>query len=154
MQLNFYDTRIGDDYHTNLVKEKTVDYEVEKVNKPEEFAEMMQKVLFMDKLAEEYCYMIALNNRNRVLGIFFISKGTVSQSVVGVREVYMRALFVGAVHIILCHNHPSGDCTPSKDDILITRKFKAAGEFMGISLSDHIIIGGENYFSFYESELM
>ena len=154
MKLNFYDTRIGEDYKTNLVKEKTISYEVDKVNKPKEFAEMMRNVLFMDKLAEEYCYMIALNNQSRILGIFFISKGTVSQSVVGVREVFMRALFVGAAHIILCHNHPSGDCLPSKDDIMLTKRFKEAGLLLGIPLSDHIIVGEDSYFSFFEAELM
>lgn len=154
MKLNFYDTRIGEDYKINLVKEKTISYEVDKVNKPKEFAEMMRNVLFMDKLAEEYCYMIALNNQNRILGIFFISKGTVSQSVVGVREVFMRALFVGAAHIILCHNHPSGDCLPSKDDIMLTKRFKEAGLLLGIPLSDHIIVGEDSYFSFFEEELM
>ena len=153
MQLNFYDTRIGEDYQTSLVKEKTVFYEAEKISKPKEFAELMQKVLFMNKLAEEYCYMIALNNRNRVLGVFFISKGTVSHSLIGSREVFMRALVIGAAHIILCHNHPSGDCFPSKDDILLTKRFKEAGELLGIPLSDHIIVGEDKYFSFYENEL-
>ena len=154
MKLNFYDTRIGEDYKTNLVKEKTISYEVDKVNKPKEFAEMMRNVLFMDKLAEEYCYMIALNNQNRILGIFFISKGTVSQSVVGVREVFMRALFVGAAHIILCHNHPSGDCLPSKDDIMLTKRFKEAGLLLGIPLSDHIIVSEDSYFSFMEHDML
>lgn len=154
MQLNFYDTRITEDYHTMLVKEKSVHYEAEKMTLPKEFAEMIHKVLDIGKLGEEYCYMFALNTKNRVLGIFFLAKGTVNQCIVGIREVYMRALLIGASSIIFCHNHPSADCTPSSDDILLTRRLKEAGALMGIPLLDHIIIGGTDYCSFKEQEIL
>lgn len=153
MRITFYDARISDN-KTMLVKEKAVNYETEKINSPKKVAEMMKKLLHLEEMAEEYCYMIAQSNSCRVLGVFFISKGTVNASLVSPREIFIRALLVGAVHIVLCHNHPSGDAAPSKQDIAITKKIKEAGELLDVVLADHIIIGGETYFSFHESSLL
>lgn len=153
MRITFYDTRVTKDYHTMLVKEKSIDYE-ERINNPKEIAELMRKILEMDMLGEEHCYMLALNNKNRILGVFLISKGTINQSIISAREVFMRALLVGASHIILCHNHPSKDCTPSNNDFMTTKRFKEAGELMGIPLLDHLIIGGDSYFSFNEAKML
>lgn len=112
MKITFYDTRITDDYHMVLVEEKALECDKKSITNSADVAEMMQ-LLEMDKLGEEHCYLLALNTKGMVLGIFLLSKGTIDMSLLGIREIYIRALLAGASRIILCHNHPSKDCTPS-----------------------------------------
>lgn len=154
MRINFYEAMLSEDDRTKLVKEKGLNYEAEKLNNPEDIVLMMRRLLHMEQMAEEYCYMIAINSSCKVLGIFFISKGTVNVSLITPREIYIRALLSGAVQIILCHNHPSGNVVPSEQDIAITRKIKEAGEIISINLADHIIIGRDSYFSFNEAKIL
>lgn len=108
----------------------------------------------MGELAEEYCYMIALNSTCKILGVCFLSKGTVNANLVGPREVYLRAVFLGAAHIILCHNHSSGNAMPSDQDFKLTERIKEAGSLLDIRLSDYIIIGRDEYFRFAEQKLL
>ena len=149
MRINFYDA-VLEDNRTMLVKEKAVNFEAGKMNNSKEVVMVMRKLLHLEKRAEEYCYIIALNSSCRIIGIFFLSKGTVNASIISPREFYIRALLVGAVQVIFCHNHPSGSITPSDSDIETTKRLKEAGELININLADHIIIGGENHFSFKE----
>lgn len=76
-----------------------------------------------------------------------LSRGTVNASLVSPREIFVEALKYGAVSIALVHNHPSGDPTPSKEDILITKRIKEVADLVGIPLIDHIIIGDNKYIS-------
>lgn len=154
MRINFYDARITDEGRTILMKEKGINYNDAAMNCPENIALMMQSLLHMDELAEEHCYMIALNSSCKVLGVFFVSKGTVNASLVSSREVFLRAMLIGAVQIILCHNHPSGNITPSDSDIKLTKQMKEAGELLNILLVDHIIIGRDNYLSLKRAGLL
>ena len=154
MQINFYEARLSEDDRTMLIKEKGVDYEEGKLNSPKGIAMMMRKLLNMGQMAEEHCYMIAMNSSCKVLGIFLISKGTVNVSLISPREVYIRALLPGALQIVLCHNHPPGCAVPSESDMEATKKVKEAGKLMGIALADHIIIGGDSYLSFKEAEIL
>lgn len=89
-----------------------------------------------------------------LLGDKVISIGTVNASLVSPREVFLCALASQAVHIILLHNHPSGIPLPSTQDKLVTRRIQEGGELLGIHLSDHIIIGDNQYFSFKEEHLL
>ncbi|MCI8491129.1 MAG: DNA repair protein RadC [Lachnospiraceae bacterium] len=89
-----------------------------------------------------------------LLGEEVISVGTVNASLVSPREIFQRALQYGAVHIILLHNHPSGVPIPSTQDKLVTRRVQQCGELLGVHLSDHIIIGDNQYFSFKEENLL
>lgn len=154
MRINFYDARTTDDGRTVLVKERGTNYGTLQINSPEKVSLMMRVLLHMDELAEEHCYMIALDSPCRILGIFFLSKGTVSASPMGPREIFMRAALIGAVQIILCHNHPSGCTAPSGSDIELTRRIKEAGILLNIPLADHIIIGRDGYLSFKEEGLL
>ena len=154
MRINFYDARITDDDKTILVKERGINYETMNMNNPEKIYLMMQQLLHMGELAEEHCYMIALNSSCRILGMFLISKGTVSLSPVSPREVFMRAMLIGAVQIIFCHNHPSGNTTPSECDMELTRRIKESGKLLNICLTDHIIVGKDSYLSFKEANLL
>lgn len=154
MRISFYDTRLSEDYKTILIKEKAVNYKVGNMNSPKEVTAMLQDLLHMGELAEEYCYMIALNSTCKILGVCFLSKGTVNANLVSPREIYLRAVFLGATHIILCHNHPSGNAMPSDQDFKLTERIKEAGSLLDIRLSDHIIIGKDEYFSFAEHKLL
>ena len=89
-----------------------------------------------------------------LLGEELISIGTVNASLVSPREIFLRALSNQAVYIILLHNHPSGIPLPSTQDKQITRRIQESGEMIGIPLSDHIIIGDNQYFSFKEERLL
>lgn len=103
---------------------------------------------------QEHMKLLMLNTKARLIGETDISKGTVNASLVSPRELFIEALQKNAVSIILLHNHPSGDPTPSKEDILITKRIKEAGNLIGIELLDHIIIGNNCYTSLAEENLV
>ena len=86
--------------------------------------------------------------------VFEISHGTVKMSVVSPREVFQKALLANAVAIVLLHNHPSGDPTPSKQDINVTKRLMEAGDIIGVNVLDHLVIGRPGYFSLKENELV
>ncbi len=92
--------------------------------------------------------------RNHLLKDEVLSTGTVNASLVSPREIFRRALQYQAVHIILLHNHPGGDPTPSGEDLRVTQRVQEAGKLVGIPLTDHIIIGDNQYFSFQEKEML
>ena len=98
--------------------------------------------------------MMALDGRNQYLGEQLISKGTFNASFVTPREVFREALRMQAAGIILLHNHPSGDPSPSMDDLNTTEQIRKGAETTGIALLDHIIIGDHRYFSFREQDMI
>lgn len=103
---------------------------------------------------QEHMKLLMLNTKSKLIGETNISKGTVNSSLVSPRELFIEALEKNAVSIILLHNHPSGDPTPSQCDILLTQRVKDAGDLIGIELLDHIIIGNNCYISFAEQKLI
>lgn len=154
MRINFYDTRIEDDNSIILVKENAVNYDAESFDNPKCIVNMLNELMELNKKAEEHIYLIGMNSKNKVAGVFFVAKGTVNQCLTSPREIFIRLLLAGAVHFVVCHNHPSGDCMPSRDDILLTKRLKEAGVLLNIPLVDHIIIGGDWYYSFKEQETL
>ncbi len=98
--------------------------------------------------------IVLLDVKSRILSFRIISVGILDSSLVHPREVFSEAILNSAASIILTHNHPSGDPTPSSDDIATTDKLVKAGQIMGIEVVDHIIIGGSKYISFKEQRLM
>ncbi len=102
---------------------------------------------------QETMKLLMLNTKSNLIGETDISKGTVNEALVSPRELFIEALEKNAVSIILLHNHPSGDPTPSTNDLLITKRVKEAGDLIGIKLLDHIIIGNNCYISFAEQKL-
>lgn len=151
MRLTFYDTRIDEDGRTVLVKERAINYTCEKLDTAEKVAALTRDVLQMHVLGEEHCYLIAQNNCCKVLGVFLISKGTVSMCSISPREVFLRALLIGAKSVVLCHNHPSGDVTPSREDFNVTKRMIEAANLLDIQFNDHIIVGRDGYYSFAET---
>ncbi len=104
----------------------------------------------MRHLTQEKILLIMLDTKNRIIKDQFISKGTVNASIMPTREIFVCAQKHEAVNIILLHNHPSGDPSPSGEDIRITRRISEAGSIVGITLMDHIIIGDNRYISLKE----
>lgn len=103
---------------------------------------------------QEELRMMCFNTKLILIKEVFLSKGTVSASVITAREVFIEALKCRAVNIILLHNHPSGNPSPSRDDLIFTENIKRAGELVGIRLIDHIIIGDNSYISLKERGLL
>ena len=99
-------------------------------------------------LEQECVYLILLDTKCNILKEIHLSSGTVNSSIVSIRDIFINALNYKASGIILLHNHPSGDPTPSKQDFSITINVKEAGILMNIPLFDHIIVGDMNYYSF------
>ena len=101
-------------------------------------------------LEVEQVILVMTDGKNQFLKDCVLSSGTVNMSLISPREIFMTALKMQAVHILLVHNHPSGDPTPSRDDIEITTRIHEASQIMNIPLVDHIIIGDTTYMSFKE----
>lgn len=151
MRITKYTTKLDESNLNILVKESARNYSKHKrLERPEIIAEMLNDILDLQNMAEEYLYLMALDSKSKLLGLFEISHGSVNASICTPREIFIRALLCGATNIILAHNHPSGDPTPSREDHKATRRIKEAGLLMGIKLLDHIIIGRGRYLSFGE----
>ncbi|WP_296029476.1 RadC family protein [Dorea sp.] len=103
---------------------------------------------------QEHMKLLMLNSKARLLGETTISKGTVNASLITPRELFVEALQKNAVSIIILHNHPSGDPTPSREDMLTTKRILDAGALIGIELLDHIVIGNNCYISFREEGML
>lgn len=103
---------------------------------------------------QELVYVMLLNTKGFLIRDVMISQGTVNASVVSPREIFIEAVKHHAVSLVLIHNHPSGDPAPSREDILLTKRVKEAGELLGIRLLDHIIIGDNCYISLKERGIL
>lgn len=95
--------------------------------------------------------IVLLDTKHRVLRTAVLAIGTLNSSAVQPREVFREAAIGGAAAIVVFHNHPSGDPTPSPDDRELTRRLVAAGRLMGIDVIDHLVLGDTRYWSFKES---
>lgn len=153
MSIVTYRTELDDMQHNILVKEQSIGYAVERFNHPEQIAKMLNDVFRISKQAEEYLYMLALNADGMILGVFELSHGSVNYTICNPRDIFIKALLCGAVNIVLAHNHPSGNTSPSKADMEAYKRVYEAGKLIGIDLIDNIIIGNDRYYSFKEHEI-
>ena len=108
----------------------------------------------MAPLAQEQLRVLLLNTKNQVLGQRVVYQGNVNSSIVRPAEVFRPAVIEAVPSIIISHNHPSQDPTPSPEDAAITRDIAQAGKLLGIELLDHVVIGGEKFVSLKERGLM
>ncbi len=112
---------------------------------------------FMEELRhkeQEHLIALFLNTRNKLLREKLMFKGTVNASIISPREIFLEALEVHAVQLVLVHNHPSGDPSPSLEDIRVTKRISKGGELLGIQLLDHVIIGDRCYSSLRERGIL
>lgn len=119
-----------------------------KLDNPKQIWEA-SKYLF-DGLKQEYFYCFYFNNKQELISKKLIFMGTINQATTHTREIFKEAYKTSASSIVCLHNHPSNDPTPSKADILFTEKLMRTGSIQGIPVIDHIIVGQNFYYSFYE----
>ena len=112
-------------------------------------------LLAEDKIDQdkEHFWVFHLDNRNRIKLIDLVSLGILNSSIVHPRETFRRAVIEGSAQIIIAHNHPSGEATPSEDDLTVTKRLIKAGEILGIELIDHLIITLTGFTSMKEKAL-
>jgi DNA repair protein RadC len=109
--------------------------------------------LISDSSYEEF-WILILNRANQVITYKCVSEGGLSGTVADPKKIFRTALEYNAAAVILCHNHPSGNTTPSEQDIRLTTKMKEAGKSLEMPVLDHLIIGSDNYFSFADNGLL
>ena len=126
--------------------------ELHKITSSKTIFDIMQPII--GELAYEEFWIIYLNNANKIISKSQLSKGGITGTVVDVRLVFKTALELGAVGIILVHNHPSGTIQPSEADKQITQKLKSGGEYLDIRILDHIIVTETQYFSFSDAGIL
>jgi DNA repair protein RadC len=134
-----------------VVKESNCNYNVESpVSSPGAARDLLNQIFNLEYQSEEVFVVMCMNTKNKIVGAFEVSRGTINASMVHPREVFKRAIAVNAASIIISHNHPSGEVKPSKEDKEVTKRLKDAGNILGIPVLDHLIIGDDRYYSFKE----
>ena len=126
--------------------------ERKKITSSDSVFEYLQPI--MGELPHEEFWILYLNNSNKIIKSAQLSKGGITGTVVDVRLAFKEALQLGAVGIILAHNHPSGTLKPSQADIQLTKKLKIAGESLDIKVLDHLIVTEKAYFSFADENML
>jgi len=97
---------------------------------------------------------VHLNTKNQIISYEVVSVGSLNASIVHPREVFKGAILSNAASVVLCHNHPSGDPNPSKEDKQLTNRLEKAGKILGIEVLDHVIFAGSNFYSFKAEEVL
>lgn len=129
--------------------------EMIKIKSSLEASEVLRKCFNQDTFfMQEQFIILMLNQSSKVLGYYPLSTGGLTATVVDLRLIFSTAIKTFATGIIISHNHPSGNLTPSEADKNITKKIKAAGELLDIKLMDHIILTDEQYFSFADEGIL
>jgi DNA repair protein RadC len=122
-----------------LVREGTRTTTVSTIRGPRDAAQLFRELI--GDADREHFVMLMLDTKNAVRGLHTVSVGDLSSSIVHPREVFKAALLSSAASLIFVHNHPSGDPTPSPEDIAVTRRLVEAGELLGVEVLDHVVIG-------------
>lgn len=128
-----------------MVKEKTSLYANRKIASPSDAAELLRE--FLENSDREMFLVCCLDSKNQPTCINVVSIGTLNSSLVHPREVFKTAILANSHSILVAHNHPSGDLSPSKEDIAVTQRLNDVGKLIGINLIDHLIIGSQNHAS-------
>ncbi|MTH44648.1 DNA repair protein RadC, partial [Turicibacter sanguinis] len=128
-----------------MVKESSFLYQTRQILSPNDAYEMIKEQL--DGLDREQFIIACLNTKNEPTNISVVSVGSLNKAIVHPREVFKTAILSNAASIMAFHNHPSGETTPSQQDIQLTNRLYEAGELLGIKLLDHLIIGDGTFTS-------
>ena len=131
-----------------MVKESSFLYQTRTISSPKDAYEMIKEQL--EGLDREQFIIACLNTKNEPTNISVVSLGTLNKAIVHPREVFKTAILSNAASIMAFHNHPSGETTPSQQDIQLTHRLVEAGELLGIKLLDHLIIGDGTFTSLKE----
>lgn len=125
--------------------------DVEVVRSPDTVAEMIRKVIDEDR---EQVISILLDIRNQPLGFYLVAVGSIDRCMVDMREVFRAAVMLSSSAIVIAHNHPSGDHSPSSEDLGLTERAVAAGKILGIPVLDHVIVSESGYTSLREQGVL
>ena len=140
-------------YQVRLVRDGSQKAERKHVKTPQVAAEVVQQ--YLDGADREHFVVLLLDTQNRIIGIHTVTVGTLDASLVHPREVFKPAILANAASVVVAHNHPSGDPTPSAEDRAVTRQLAAAGATIGIDVLDHIVVGeAPRYCSFAETGIL
>ena len=134
-----------------LVKESRVLFDA-KVSSPAVVAKMIKQMT--DGSDRELVYVISVDSKNKPIAIELISMGGVNSSIIDIGNIFKHALLANATGVIIAHNHPSGDVSPSMEDIRVTKRIEEAGKLLNLPLLDHVIVGDmetDVYYSFLEN---
>lgn len=150
MKVIEYKTMLSEDFKSPyLSKVREIDVKENcLLDRSEELYEFTKDNLDIVHAGEENMYLVCVLSNQKPVGFFKVSQGSINGTVVGVREIFQKALLIGAVGIFLVHNHPSGSLNPSKEDIAVTKRMKEAGDLLGVNLVDHIIVSSDGFYSF------
>lgn len=135
----------------SMIKEKELPYEGKEVNTPERTVKLAREIL--GGADREYLIVLSVDNACKPVAVEIVAVGTLCSVQVEPREVFKHAILSNAAGIILIHNHTSGKCEPSREDLETTERIRRAGLLLGIPLRDHIIVG-DGYLSMWEEGLM
>ncbi len=135
-----------------MVKEASFLYGQRQINSPLDAADMLKP--FLAEEDRETFIVLCLDTKNQPTSLQTVSIGSLNCTLVHPREIFKLAILSNANALILSHNHPSGDSTPSREDIEITKRLQQAGELLGIEVLDHIILTSEGYCSLKEQALI
>ena len=142
MKPNFNQNYKGIRCRVCLVRENTGD-EIIKINNESDAYELVKDELINSD--REMLLSVMLTVKNDLIGVETVSIGSITASTTTPRDIFKSAILANAVAIIVCHNHPSGELVPSKNDIEITKQLIAAGELLGIKVLDHLIVSNQGY---------
>jgi DNA repair protein RadC len=127
------------------------------ITTPRDISKILQAWLkTLDKVEreKEHFFVVSLNVRSKIKNIDIVSIGMVDSVLVHPREVFRRAIIEASAQVLVAHNHPSGICEPSDEDIQVTNRLKNTGEVVGIHLIDHIVFSDTDHYSFVENGLL
>lgn len=139
---------IGYKISLRIVREGVNDYSPLVLTGPEDVYNFMKDIGNFDR---ERFYSICLDSKNQVVHCEEISSGTPSFTIAHPREIFKSAILSSSSSLIIAHNHPSGDPYPSPVDYMLTERISECGDLLGIEVIDHVIIGGDSYYSFRDS---
>ena len=135
-----------------LVRERHLMSEYNRITCSEDVAKLLS--VYLAGADREHFVTLLLDTKHKVIGLNTASVGILDASIVHPREVFKPAILAGAQAVIVGHNHPSGDPTPSTNDLQVTKRLVEAGKIIGIDVLDHIVVGHESYVSFLERGLI
>lgn len=135
-----------------LVRDGTITSDRKAIRTPEDAYQILKR--YFDNLPNEHFVALLLNTKNCVLALSPVSIGSLNASIVHPRELFQRAILGNCASVILSHNHPSGDPTPSPEDIELSRKLCEAGKVLDIAVLDHLIIGEDCFVSLKERGIL
>lgn len=139
-------------YERQVVREEAPAYlQARRISRPEDVYELLHD---LQRETKEHFLALHLDGKNRIICLDRVSTGSLNQSIVHPREVFKGALLSSAAAVVLVHNHPSGDPTPSTEDREITRRLREVGDLVGIKVLDHVIVGEDRYVSFSEQGII